>query len=204
MINQPSEMLPNDDRVPSEDFSINKDDQDLYEDLVFLAKNNSELDDDSPVHLSHDEVCTFENPDTTKYFARVLQSADRITDLHKKSLLKDKIHELLLLVDEADNPDGITTAMPHVNTGINSLKAMMIPQTSMSDFPTNQATNKRPASNANHQKQPRFFSTKKKRVMPKTWAKPSKDERNTCSDTLDNVKILHCGVCFNMDTYLGY
>ena len=65
MINQPTEMLPNDDTVPSEDFSINKDDQDLYEDLVFLAKNNSELNDDSPVHLSHDEVCTFENPDTT-------------------------------------------------------------------------------------------------------------------------------------------
>ena len=159
MINQPSEVLPNDDQVPSEDFPIDKDNQDLYEDLVFLARNNNDLDEDSPVHLSHDEVCTFESPDTTEYFACVLQSADRITDLHgQKSLLKDKIHELLLLVDEADNPDGITTAMRHVNTGIHSLKAMMNPQESIPDFPTN----KRPASNANHQKQPRFSLQKRK------------------------------------------
>lgn len=61
-----------------------------------------------------------------EYFARVLQSTDRFTDLHdKKSLLKDKIHELLLLVDEADSPDGITTATRHLIIGIHSLKAMM-------------------------------------------------------------------------------
>ena len=196
MINQPSEVLPNDDQVPSEDFPIDKDNQDLYEDLVFLARNNNDLDEDSPVHLSHDEVCTFKSPDTTEYFARVLQSVDRITHLHgQKSLLKDKIHELLLLVDEVDNPDGITTAMRHVNTGIHSLKAMMNPQENIPDFPTN----KRPASNANHQMKPRFFSTKKKRVVPKRWAKPSRDERDTCYDTLENVEILHCGVCFKQD-----
>ena len=82
-----------------EDLAINREDQDLYEDLVFLARNNNELNEESP--------------DTAEYFARVLQSTDRITDLHdKKSLLKDKIHELLL-VDEADNPDAIITATRH-------------------------------------------------------------------------------------------
>ena len=50
------------------------------------------------------------------------------TDLNdKKSLLKGKIHELLLLVDKADSPDGITTATRHVITGTHSLKAMMNP-----------------------------------------------------------------------------
>ena len=53
--------------------------------------------------------------------------------------------------------------MRHVTTGIHSLKAMMNPQPSDTDFPFK----KRPALNANHQKQPRFFSTKKKRVVPK-------------------------------------
>ena len=49
----------------------------------------------------------------------VLQSTDRFTDLYdKKSLFKDKIYELLLLVDKADSPDGITIATRHVNTGI--------------------------------------------------------------------------------------
>ena len=62
--------------------------------------------------IIHDETCTSESHDTVEYFARVFQSIDRFTDLHdKKSLLKDKIHELLLLVDEADSPDGVTTAI---------------------------------------------------------------------------------------------
>ena len=108
-INQPSEVLQSDDSGSLEDLAINREDQDLYEDLVFLARNNNELNEDSPDHSSHDETCTPESPDTAEYFARVLRSTDRITDLHdKKSLLKDKIHELLLLVDETDNPDGIT------------------------------------------------------------------------------------------------
>ena len=51
----------------------------------------------------------------------------------------------------------------------------MNPQTSDTDFPVN----KTPTLNANHQKQPRLFSTKKKRVMPKRWAKPSKGKRDT-------------------------
>ena len=47
---QPFEMFPNDDRVPSDDFSISKDNQDLYENLVLLARNNNEMDNNSPVH----------------------------------------------------------------------------------------------------------------------------------------------------------
>ena len=46
--------------------------------------------------IIHDETCTSESHDIVEYFARVLQSNDRFTDLHdKKSLLKDKVHELL-------------------------------------------------------------------------------------------------------------
>ena len=69
-----------------------------------------------------------------------------------------------MLINEADNPDGITTTTRHVITGIYSLKAMMNPQRDDNDLPVN----KRPAPNANHQKQP-CFSMKKKRVVPKRW-----------------------------------
>ena len=131
LINQPSEALSNDDSEPLE-FKDLGEDQDLYENLVFLARNNNE---DSPSHLLHKETYTSESPDRAEYFTRVIQSTDRLTDLHdEKSLLKDKVHELLLLTDEADNPDGITTAMRHVTTGIHSLKAMMNPQPSDTDF----------------------------------------------------------------------
>ena len=175
-INQLSELLPNDDSglTEFEDLTNNREDQNLYEDLVFLARNNDILSEDAPDHSSHDETCTSESPDTTEYFARVLQSTDRFTELHdKKSLLKDKIHELLLLVDEADNPDGITTATRHVITGIHSLKAMMNPQRGDTDFPVN----KRPAPNANHQKQPRFFSTKRRGLCQKDGQNHQKMKR---------------------------
>ena len=70
---------------------------------------------------------------------------------------------MLLLVDEADNPDGITTAMRHVTTGIHSVRAMRNPLPSDIDFPVE----KRPASNANHQKQPRFSLPKRKELCQK-------------------------------------
>ena len=61
-------MLLNDDSEPLE-FKDLGDDQNLYEDLVFLARNNNK---DSPHHSLHDEMYTSESPDTAEYFARVL------------------------------------------------------------------------------------------------------------------------------------
>ena len=149
-INQlPEDVLPNDGSglMEFEDLPINREGQDLYENLFFLARNNDTLNVDAPDHSSHDETCTSESPDIAEYFAHVLQSTDRFTDLHdKKSLLKDKIHELLLLVDKVDTPDGITTATRHVNTGIHSLKIMINPERGDTYFPVN----KRSPPNTNH------------------------------------------------------
>ena len=133
------------DVSPSVINSFTEEDQDLYEDLVFLANDDSTEES---------------KPDSTEYFARVLQSSDSTTDLsEKKSLLRKKVNELLVLLDDANNPDGIATATQHVTTGIHSLKAMTSPQADKTDFPIN----KRPASNANHEKQTRFFLQKRKR-----------------------------------------
>ena len=133
------------DVSPSVINSFTEEDQDLYEDLVFLANDDSTEES---------------RPDSTEYFARVLQSSDSTTDLsEKKSLLRKKVNELLVLLDDANNPDCIATATQHVTTGIHSLKAMTSPQADKTDFPIN----KRPASNANHEKQTRFFLQKRKR-----------------------------------------
>ena len=165
-INQPSEVLSSDDSEPLE-FEDLGEDQDLYENLVFLARNNNE---DSPCHSLHEEMHTSESPDTAEYFARVLQSSDRLIDLYdKKSLLKDKVHELLLLIDEADNPDGITTAMRHVTTGIHSLKAMMNPQPSDTDFPVKKDQLLMPTIKSNH-----VFLYQKEKGCAKKMAKTIK------------------------------
>ena len=67
-----------------------------------------------------------------------------------------------MLVDEAVNPDGITTAMRHVTTGIHSLRAMTSPQPSDTDFLV-----KRPASNANHESNHVFSLPKRKGLCQK-------------------------------------
>ena len=55
---------------------------------------------------------------------------------------------------------------------------MMSPQANKADFPIN----KRPASNANHEKQT-HFSMKRKEVSSKRWAKPTQDEKSLAQDT---------------------
>ena len=69
-------MLPNDDSglMEIKDLAINREDQDLCENLVFLARNNDTLNEDAPDHSLHDEICTSESPDTAEYFAHVLQT----------------------------------------------------------------------------------------------------------------------------------
>ena len=62
-INQPSEVLSNDDSEPLEIKDL-VEDQDSYEDLVFLARNNNE---DSPHHLLHDEMYASESPNAAEY-----------------------------------------------------------------------------------------------------------------------------------------
>ena len=187
-INQPSEVLPNDDNEPLE-FEF----QDLYEDSVFLARNNNE---DSPHHSLHDEMHTSESPETAEYFARILQSTDRLTDLHdKKNLLKDKIHELLLLDDEADDPDGSTTAMRHVTIGIHSLRAMTSPQPSDTDFPVKKDQPLMPTIKSNHV----FSLPKRKGLCQKDGQNHQRMKRDTCYGMLETVEVLHCGLCFKQD-----
>ena len=54
--------------------------------------------------------------------------------------------------------------------------------------------------NANHQKQPRFHSTRKKRKTSSShWAKPNlEDEMSICRE-LSSVEVTFCGVCFKED-----
>ena len=86
-INQLSEVLPNDDSGLMEIWRFYQ-----YEGsrfvwgFSFLARNNDILSEDAQNHSLHDETCTFESPDTTEYFACVLQSADRFTELHDKKI----------------------------------------------------------------------------------------------------------------------
>ena len=56
-----------------------------------------------------------------------------------------------------------------------------------------------PAPNANHQKQNRFFSTKKKRPSNKRWAKPTLTEKEQCLAILNKVEDTFCAICSRED-----
>lgn len=57
--------------------------------------------------------------------------------------------------------------------------------------------NKPASTNSMHQKQLRFFSTKKKRETTKcTLSKPKPEEQATCISFLRETEIRVCGTCF--------
>ena len=65
-----------------------------------------------------------------------------------------------------------------------------------SSFPTK----KRPAPNSNMEKQVRFKSTKKPReTKSQSLTKPTSDDVDKCIETMEDVDVAVCGVCFRED-----
>ena len=91
------------------------------------------------------------------------------------------------------NAEVLTTARKHLSTAVSTAKASHL-------YPKQFGTltipiRKKPAPNANHQKQTRFYSTKKKRVLDKRCAKPTLIEKESSKVVLGNVEAWICGVC---------
>ena len=118
--------------------------------------------------------------------------ADLITDLTTcKSNVEDLTHKIQCLVQPCNDIDTLTTVKQYLQSAISVLEAKnLYPK---EDYFTPTIT---PAPNSNHEKQPRFFSTKSKRkITSKRWAKPSKDEADEVKSKLMNSEII-CGKCW--------
>ena len=81
----------------------------------------------------------------------------------------------------------------HVQSGISVFESKHIYSKNKENFrPTINVT-----PNSNHSKQPRFFSTKKKKeTTKKHWAKPTMDEQEKAKSKMINTDIKVCGICW--------
>ena len=58
---------------------------------------------------------------------------------------------------------------------------------------------KRPAPNENREKQPRFYSTRKKRQKSVSLSKPSPEEVMIAQQNLETTDVCVCSLCFKVD-----
>ena len=81
----------------------------------------------------------------------------------------------------------------HISSAISVMKASDAYST------TELNIRKRPAPNENHEKQPRFYSTKKKRQKSVSLSKPSPEEEMIAEQNLETTDVCVCSLCFKVD-----
>ena len=152
--------------------------------------NKLEIHDTSS---SAQSAVNLQSPD---YFVGILKTSSDNTVSQQKKVIGESIYELQMLVDSTFNYDALVTAKKHIIAAVSSLK-VIDSQESDNSSPFN--IRKRPASNAKHEKQKRFFSTRKKKPVEKRWAKPSFKEKEKCLEELDDVEVKYCSICMKED-----
>ena len=112
--------------------------------------------------------------------------------LSKESLLKkhDKVRDMIVRSSGQN--------LLELNSHLSSMMALLQTQVDVLAQPL--PVRKRPAPNANHVTQDKFYSTKKRRTeVTKAIKKPSSEEQTTIKSHLSQVDITVCSICFNSD-----
>ena len=166
-----------------------------------IKKSPTPLTDEPETNEPHPCTTTETVEDTTTeerldYYSRLLQSRNTDSLLDCKQTFQHKAAELQLLVESCSNRDTITSAISHLSSAICLLKADKTCQSSI----TQMLPVQRPAPNSNSEKQIRYQSTKKRKVVYSRWVKPSFEEEQRAKENMSRkVSIQVCGVCFNED-----
>ena len=128
------------------------------------------------------------------YYSKML-SQDRATEeiAHLHQGIHELLQELDMIQSQCFNTEVLSMAKKHLITAVSTVKASHL-------YPKQFGTltipiRKRPAPNANHQKQIRFYSTKKKRVTKGRCGKPTVIEKESSKLMLSSVEAQVCGVC---------
>ena len=137
-----------------------------------------------------------EEPDVSslQYLSKCLvnsKSTDHASSVEKAVSLCKKIEVALL---ECTSLDAIKQGTKHLTAALTVIKSIEINRTT--DEPPCFPTRKRPAPNANAEKQIRFKSTKKKRISSVTsLSKPDEQQKEKCIEQMDEIDIVVCGLC---------
>ena len=129
-----------------------------------------------------------------QYYSDLLQSGSEATLISSKQRCEEKVLELQSLLSRCTSTDIVNTVSSHLTSAISLLKATQTREET-DVFPVR----KRPAPNANSDKQLRFRSTKKKRDKGSRWAKPDEEEMSLGKRRLEQTDVEVCGVCFKQN-----
>ena len=156
--------------------------------MMFNSKNSTlQLDTDEQEQMSTD--------DFAKYFHHRGTIALQLPQL--KESVQCKMNELQILIQECTDSDALNTVSKHLQNAITVVKAMQQQsQTEAKVLPIKRHY----APNANHEKQLRFFSTKRKRTSTTSGlGKPTLEESKQCKSKLTSLETRFCAVCLQED-----
>ena len=134
-----------------------------------------------------------EDNDHSTYFSTLLVS-DATDSIKMRRKIQQKIDELQIAVDKCDQVEALHVAYKHVNAAAIMLFAV---SKTKSTTQTNLLRKCAYAPNVKSQSQPKFFSTKKKRLTTSTiLSKPTPQQLSQSQATLKGQEPSYCAVCF--------
>lgn len=155
--------------------------------------NHTEVTDLAEGYLTADTATTSGVTENLEIYLKTTESHS--TKMKAVKMCKEIEAELL----NCQDVDAITAGMKHLSSALMVIR-------SMNNNPRNSSfpVKKRPAPNANCEKQFRFKSTKKKiEHVRKTLSKPNLDEMKECVEKLDEIEVDVCGLCLQPDDKTG-
>ena len=130
------------------------------------------------------------------YFSNLLDVDVKEREVAKlRQLLLHKVNNLNILLKNCDHVDALKAAEKNITSAIIALKSL-----AHIDTNTTLTVKRKIAPNQNSEKQPRFFSTKKKRKVTRLkMNKPSQQEIDMTLSHLQKQEITCCSVCYKED-----
>jgi hypothetical protein len=172
-------------------------------------------------YLVHSTICKHIHLINILYFPteKTANHPDSLTDIEssleylethvnagstKHSSAKDRAlsmcKEIEVSLLECTNTDAIIAGTKHLQSAFTVIKAVQSKQPA----PSSLSNKKRLAPNSNMEKQVRFKSTKKQRVLKhKTLTKPNSDDVDKCIEAMEEVDVVVCGICFRENDATG-
>ena len=95
-----------------------------------------------------------------------------------------------LEISKCASVEALRSGEQHLNAAVIVLRSL-----SNIDHTSTLPVRKRPAPNANIEKQLRFVSTKKKRPVKPRLAKPDQKQLDKCIEELESIEVIVCGMC---------
>lgn len=139
------------------------------------------------------DKCTLKQSDNEEYSKTFHQYFEREDSDNTHSLVTT-CREIQQIIPSVSNIAAKTAANKQLKSTLSLLRASI-----SNENLTLQPTRKY-AANKHHEKQQRFYSTRKKKASTSSrWSKPTVQEQVSISNELSTIEVKFCGICFKED-----